>query len=220
MFSFVIFELWQQRFGAYCAPVFRCFGCFVCFPAALCSDNLPRCPTFLLAGSFTHPTRRWISEMWWRLKAALIAWLTSGVLPKCMNLPPSPKTEHLYLCNVKNRLHIFTVPGWSGHGPCHLVTPHTEQTHTQTESWPDCVPCMLRPGGLRKLERTHVAGEGQQTVGGSGPQWETLGVRQLLAHKSGFILCFLHVCAAHDTKTTQNSEEFYPRVLQKLFNVD
>lgn len=70
--------------------LFPPFFCFVCFPAALCSDNLPRCPTFLIAGSFNHSTRKWISEMWWRLMAPLIACLTSHVLPKCVNLCPPP----------------------------------------------------------------------------------------------------------------------------------
>lgn len=75
----------------------------VCFPAALCSDNLPRCPTFLIAGSFNHSTRKWISEMWWRLMAPFIACLTSHVLPKCVN-PPHPHHENraplLMRCDV------------------------------------------------------------------------------------------------------------------------
>lgn len=163
--------------------------CFVCFPVALCSDNLPRCPTFLLAGSFTHSTRKWISEMWWRLKAegsshSLVDLLPSFQSAWTFHLPWRPSTfiELMWKLSSNTR--------WVAYLPslARFVVAF-EHTHTHRSN-ADLVVCHVLGGGLPKLGWTHVAGEGQQTVGGSGPRWETLAVRLLLAHKSGFFLCF------------------------------
>lgn len=144
------------------------FVCFVCFPAVLCSDNLPRCPTFLIAGSFSHSTRKWISEMWWRLMAPLIACLTSCVLPKCMNLRPPRETSAPLLMqrsegwiNVRNCLQtdmrgriIGNVDGCVAHlldssrpFAIALLLTLSEHTH-RLERWPDCVPRMWCPWGV------------------------------------------------------------------------
>lgn len=207
-------NLWK---GHFIATVF----CFVCFPAALCSDNLPRCPTFLIAGSFNHSTRKWISEMWWRPMAPLIACLTSHVLPKCVNQPNTfinALWRGLNLCEkivfeqtgavcavTGNVGGTLTVPCPTHHGLCHHVTPLTLSTHTH-RWWPDlimCHTCDFLGGGLWELGRTRVAGEGQQTVSNSRPWWEMLGLRRRVAPRSGF---FLDVCAAYYANNTWESK--------------
>lgn len=181
---------------------------FVCFPAALCSDNLPRCPTFLFTGSFTHSTRKWISEMWWRLKAPLIAWSTSCVLPKCMNLSPSLQTENMFIDVVRRGLNSSEKFSSNSHAEVHVYCPrlessrpwpscyaaHRADTH-RSEHWPDCVPYMSCPeggcggwGGLVLLAKVS-RGSAAPGPGGRCLVWDGCWLMSLVSPSVFFFLC-------------------------------
>lgn len=131
--------------------------------------------------------------------------------------------------NVENRLQTVALRSIFTRSPCPLASRFA--TYWTDTDWNAdlivCHTCCVLVGGgeLRKLRRTHVAAEGRQTLGGSRPRWEMLGVRRLLALKSGFFLSFLFfffcMFLQHITlKNTQNSKLVPPGFYKKVLIAD